>query len=318
MKIAELNPSDYGLQDNKAKQIQDQFQPMLDKMVKLEKTFNEILEEEINGDTCVRAKFLRTEYRKVRKGTEAIHKEQKQFYLQAGRYVDGWKNAQLFAGQGKEEKLKEIEQHFENLEKKRIVELQESRSLELNKFLTPEAIIPDTLGEMHEDVWKNYLAGSKENFRLRIEAEAQAKAERIAKEKAEAEARAKEQARQKEIEEENAKLKKEAEEKEKERIKLQAIADKKLEEAQRATEIAEAKARAIKSAQDKKEALEAETKAKAEEAEAKKGDSAKVIDLISDIRGIKGKYQFKSKGNKSMAEDVDGLLEKIAKHIENK
>ena len=64
--------------------------------------------------------------------------------------------------------------------------------------------------------------------------------------------------------------------------------------------------------------MEAETKAKAEEAEAKKGDSAKVIDLISDIRGIKGKYQFKSKGNKSMAEDVDGLLEKIAKHIENK
>ena len=109
MELVKINPSDYGLEEQKAKEISDMFKPMLDKMVDLEKRYNEVISLEIQPETCKKAKELRLEYVKVRTGTATIHKELKAFYLQGGRFVDGWKNAQLMASQGIEEKLINIE-----------------------------------------------------------------------------------------------------------------------------------------------------------------------------------------------------------------
>ena len=97
--IVKINPADYGLTETKAKEIEAMFKPMLQKMVELEEEYNEVVKLEINKDTCTKAKELRLKYVKVRTGTASIHKELKAFYLNGGRFVDGWKNAQLFASQ---------------------------------------------------------------------------------------------------------------------------------------------------------------------------------------------------------------------------
>jgi len=177
MEIVKINYSDYGLEEVKAKQIKEQFQPMLKEMVELEEEFNEIVKLEINEETCKKAKTLRLKYVKVRTGTAEIHKAQKAFYLAGGRFVDGWKNAQKFASLEIEEKLSRIEDHFENLEQERISLLQLERANNLEKYEVE--VIPGNLGEMPDEVWNHYLTGVKTNFKQAKEAAKKAEKERL-------------------------------------------------------------------------------------------------------------------------------------------
>jgi len=134
--LVKVNPEEFGLTTETAQNISAQFQPMLDKMVELEKEYNEIvLLPKEDAETIKKAKDLRLRYVKVRTGTAEIHKTQKAFYLNGGRYVDGWKNAQIFASQGKESALEAIEKHFENLEKERIEKLNAVRTELMRPFV---------------------------------------------------------------------------------------------------------------------------------------------------------------------------------------
>ena len=169
--LVKIKASDYGLEESKAKEIESLFTPMLSKMTELETEYNDILKEEINPETCKRAKDLRLYYVKVRTGTAEIHKKAKEFYLNGGRFVDGWKNAQLFASGEKEKTLKSIEDHFENQEKERLEKLRLLR-LELLKPFTE--IEPLALGYMQQDVFDNYLSGVKIAYEQKIAAEKKA------------------------------------------------------------------------------------------------------------------------------------------------
>ena len=120
-----LKAADYGLEETKAQEIQATFMPMLEKMTELEKEYNLIIQKDINEELCTEAKTLRLKYVKVRTGTADIHRKLKDFYLKGGRFVDGWKNAQIMASEGMESRLKEIENHYENIEKERITKLQD-------------------------------------------------------------------------------------------------------------------------------------------------------------------------------------------------
>jgi len=176
--IVKLDPKQYGIEENKAADIAAQFKPMLDKMVELEKEYNEIIALPID-EAAAPAKALRLKYVKIRTGTEKIHKEQKAFYLSAGRFVDGWKNAQLFASEGIEKKLEDIELYAINKEKERIATLAASRA----ELLLPFGITETTslnLGAMSEDVWNNFLTGTETNYKAKIEAERIAEEQRLA------------------------------------------------------------------------------------------------------------------------------------------
>lgn len=176
-----LKGSDYGLEETKAQEIQATFTPMLEKMTALEKEYNLIVKKDISEEVCMEARALRFEYRDVRTGTAKIHKKLKDFYLKGGRFVDGWKNAQLMASQGMESALKEIENHYENIEIERIAKLQEERIELLHKY-EPEMNVP-SLGEMEEAVWNNYINGVKLNYNARIDAEKKVETDRIEKER---------------------------------------------------------------------------------------------------------------------------------------
>jgi colicin import membrane protein len=224
----------------------------------LEDQFNQIVNMDVNKETCQKARELRLRYVKVRTGTAEIHRELKAFYLNGGRFVDGWKNAQLFASQGKEKKLSDIENYYENLESERIAKLQEKRTKELEKYELD--YIPDNLGSMPEDVWRNFLLGTKTNYENRKEAERKAEQERIAKEKAEAEERER-------IRKENERLKKEVEERER---KAKIEVEKRAKEEAYEAKLKKEREKAEKIQAELRAKKEAEEKAKREKAEAKR------------------------------------------------
>jgi len=206
--IVKINPADYGLEESKAREIEALFTPMLAKMTELEKEYNDVIALKITPETALKAKELRLKYVKVRTGTAEIHKGAKAFYLAGGRFVDGWKNAQLFASEGIEAKLMDIEKHQENQEKERIQKLHDSRLALLRPYIEDDIMAAAGIGRMEEDVWKNYLLGVKVAFEQRKEAERKAEEDRIAAEKAEA-------AERERIRLDNIRLQKEAEEREK-------------------------------------------------------------------------------------------------------
>ena len=201
--IVQINPAEYGVEESKATQIAEQFKPMLDRMIELEGEFNEVLKLDIDDVmTPFKAKELRLKYVKVRTGTASIHKAQKDFYLQAGRFIDGWKNAQLFASNGIETKLEEIEKHYENKEKARIAAINNERIYLLLPYEFDGSQM--NLGTMDQSVWENFLSGTKLNYEAKMAEAQRLMFEAIEKENAEIRERAR-------IVEENAKLKAEAE-----------------------------------------------------------------------------------------------------------
>ena len=313
--IVKINPADYGLEESKARLIEQAFKPMIDKMVELEKEYNQIIKLPLTPEACNQAHELRLKYVKVRTGTAVIHKKVKEFYVSGGRFVDGWKNSQLFASQGLEEKLKGIEDYYKNIEKERIATLQEERFNALNPY--NPGFTPETLGEMQDEVWSNYFNGVKLAFEQRQAAEKKVEEERIAREKAEALER-------KRIREENEQLKIEAAERERvqaiERIKLEkadAIRKRKIEKERKAFQAKldkEIKARErLEAANLKKVAAE-----KALKAEKKKAALAPDVEKLNKLAADIPDYLFpacKSKEANRIVEEAYNRLVAISNWI---
>jgi hypothetical protein len=316
-----IKASDYGLEESKAKEIEALFLPMLKKMSELENEYNDVLKEEINPETCQRAKDLRLSYVKIRTGTADIHKKAKEFYLNGGRFVDGWKNAQLFASGEKEKTLKSIEDHFENQEKESLEKLRITRVELLRPYTEIE---PLALGHMQQDVFDNYLTGVKIAHEQKIAAEKKAEEDRIAKEKAEAEARELQRL-------ENIRLKEEAIERERlaeiERKKqAKLLADQKakadaerIERKRLEKEIADKKAMEEKAKRDAELKLQAEQKAKqAEEKKAKLApDKTKLLAFGQAINDIP-RPEIKSLEAAEIMSQINGLLVKLNNFIVEK
>jgi len=168
--IVQIDPTQFGLTSETASNIAAQFKPMLDKMVELEEEFNRVVQLPVDDPaTEKQAKALLQKYVKVRTGTAAIHKEQKAFYLNGGRFVDGWKNAQVFASQGKETVLEKIANYRAEQEKLRLEQLQAER-LELIAPYVDDTTALD-LKNMADDVFQIYLDGKKKAYEERIAAE---------------------------------------------------------------------------------------------------------------------------------------------------
>lgn len=320
MELVKIDAQEFGIEESKANQIKKVFQPMLDKMESLEGDFNAVVKMDITPESAAIAKELRLKYVKIRTGTAEIHRTQKAFYLAGGRFIDGWKNAQLFASQGNEEKLKAIEDHEKNKEIARLTELRESRISQLVKFGRENDPVQVEL--MDDDVWSNYLVGVKSAHEIAIAAEKKAEDDRIAKEQADKLEREK-------VAKENADLKAAAEAREKadkiesdrrakveaeraaNQAKEQAIQDEAIRKEREEKEAAEAKLKAqdeaiAKAKQDEDERLEKELNA---------GDAEKVKMLTRDLEALKTKYSFKSKANKKTYTEVGGLIDKIVGHI---
>lgn len=310
--LIQVNPTQFGIPEKRAAEVQAMYQPMLEKMAELENEYN-ALTAEIKGDPTpeqsAAAKALRLQYQKTRTATAAVHKELKAFYLAGGRFVDGWKNAQAAAAGKIEERLREIETHAERIEAARLAQLESDRVEQIKQFTDD---IPPGLAQMTDQTFKFILAGAQKAHAEKLEAERKAEeerqrqeAERIEREKAEA-------AERERIRIENERLKAEAEERERiaaeerrkreaeelARRKAEALAEKKRqEERERVEREHREKLEAERQERERiaaelaaKEKAEREAKEKAEreaaeraEAELKKGDAELALDLYTKV-----------------------------------
>ena len=316
-------PELQSIEKSKAQQIRETFEPMVEMLEGFEKAFTEVVNEsqkEVTPDLTAKAKRLRIDISKVRIQTGKLKDEGKAEYLRAERAIQAVHNIIVWAVTDKEEKLKEIEKHFEIQEQKRLEKLQADRAEKLSKYV--EDADERDLASMDEDVWKAYYSTKKQEHEDRIAAEKKAEAERKAREKAEAEERER-------IRQENIRLQKEAEERErkaeaerKEREKQEAA---RLEKEAKEREAYEAK---LKAERQERERMQKELEAKAEaerktkeeeearvQAELSKDDVAKVSDLIADLEALKNKYTFKSQKNRTMYKAVGQLIDKIIAYI---
>jgi len=312
--IVKINASDYGLDSTKAQEIEAMFLPMLNKMKELEKDYNEIIKLPINPETCQKAKELRLQYVRIRTGTAEIHKELKAFYLNGGRFVDGWKNAQLFASQEIEETLKKIENHFEILEAERKAKIKAERIAMIQPYV--EDVNTFMLGEMTENAFKILFAGAKSQYEARIAAEKKAEEERQAAIKAE-------QERQEKIRLENIRLQKEAKAKEKqyaaerekarleqERIEKERAIERERFEKEKAELLAKETAR-LKVIEDEKRA-KAQTERKAKLAP----DKEKLLNFMQSINDLP-RPEIKSIEAASIMGNANAMLVQAANYIQD-
>jgi len=324
--------NEFGIELTKANEITKGLDVIKAEREMLIDAYKDIIDLEINEETIPQFKSLRLLIVKNRtQGINKWHSANKEFFLTGGRFVDAIKNKEIAINEGMEKALLLAEKHFENIEKKRIADLQEKRVELLTPFVDDAG--DRLLSDMDQDVWEAYLMVRKNDHNAKIEAEKQAEKVRIQKEKDEAEERLR-------VKKENDQLKKEADE----RIKAEKIEiDKRAKiEAERVAKQKEVdrinqekidqerieKDAILKAERLKRERVERELKVKKEaEIEAKeiaereiqfdlnKGDKFKVNDLKIDLTLLKTKYSFKSAKNKKMYSDIQLLIDKVLNHI---
>ena len=174
------SPELSSIEASKADKIRSTFEPMAAMLTEFESAYSEIIaesEKEITKELTGKAKRLRLDIGKVRIETEKLRKSEKEEYLRAGKAIDGVSNILKWAVTDKESRLKEIEDHFAIMERKRLEALQAERVEALSSYI--EDAHERDLSGMEEDVWNAYLAAKKKEYEDRIEAERKAEEERI-------------------------------------------------------------------------------------------------------------------------------------------
>lgn len=180
-KLVLVDPKEYGLEPKQAEEVESVFLPVIAERENLSSDYEKIVASEISEQVTQDARELRLKLVKVRTNTDKIHKTAKAFYLAGGRFVDAWKNKNVTVISQMEEKLSEIENYYANIEKERIAKLQSDRVQEVLKYDVDGSIM--NLGMMSDDVWNNYLLGTKLSYESRIAAEKKAEEERIENER---------------------------------------------------------------------------------------------------------------------------------------
>lgn len=263
-----VEPKDFGIEKKQANELTKNLDLIIKERDILIDAYEDVITLEITEENLKTFRELRLQIRDNRtKGIEKWHKENKAYFLQGGKFIDTIKRKEVEVNSRMEDKLLKAEKHFENLELKRL------RDLNLVRLELVKSYIEDVeglnLSAMEEDVFKAYLETKKKKYNDRIEEEKKAEADRLAKIEAE-------RLENERIRKENERLKKEAEKKEalrlkeeKERLKNERLESekRKKEEEKRQAILDKERARQdaiLKKEREDKEKLEAELKAKQE------------------------------------------------------
>ncbi|MES2397916.1 MAG: hypothetical protein V4549_18030 [Bacteroidota bacterium] len=206
--LAVIDPKEFGLEQSKANEILIRFEHLQVKMAELEPEFVEVKAMDINDPIAeLKAKELGKKYMKIRTERAKIHKEEKAFFLNAGRFVDRIKNDADKSTTEREDALEAIEKHHANIEIDRKNKLAQARIDKLKEFEFDGSQL--NLGTMDDNVWISFLSGTEMAFKAKKEDERLAQ---VSKEEAEKAAIIERER----VEEENKQLKIEADRKEKE------------------------------------------------------------------------------------------------------
>lgn len=176
-----IQPQEFGIDENRGLEIVNKFSPLQVEITAYNQQYETILSSEINEDVTKEARILRLKLKDIRtKQVNKIHKSEKDFFLQGGRFVDAWKNRLNTILEIQEEKLQQVEDYFTNLEKQKIEDLRNSRWITLQSYIDTE---PNDLGLMPEEMFNALLNGYIVAKKEKEEAEKQAEIERLENER---------------------------------------------------------------------------------------------------------------------------------------
>lgn len=178
--LVKIDPKEFGLEEKNVKDIEDAFTPKITERDGLAVIYEQVIKKELTPSLCYEASNLRKKLVKVRTGIADIHKTQKAYFLAAGKFCDAWKNKETLPVTQMEEKLSEIEKHFEQIEAERIAKLESERVEKTNKYTE---FPTSNLGLMENSVFDSYLVGLKVAYAAKIKVEKEAKAKRIKNER---------------------------------------------------------------------------------------------------------------------------------------
>lgn len=167
-----------GIDESKAAQISAVFSPMVEMLEGFEAAYASVMKMEQSTEKAAEARRLRIDISKIRISADKARKEQKAEYLRAGNAIQGVYNILKYAVEEKEAALSDIEKYEEIQAAKEKARLQSQREADLLPFEVDGS--NTDLGSMPDDIWLNFLAGSKANYEARIEAERKAEEDRLA------------------------------------------------------------------------------------------------------------------------------------------
>lgn len=175
------------IEPSEAAAIKNTFEPMVEMLQGFEERFKELLKEKeengIDDKITEKAKRLRLDIAQVRIQTGKLKDKQKEYIKLKDKAIMGVHNILVYAVKEKEDVLKSIEDHFDNIERERMAKLQAERVEELSKYV--EDAEERNLGEMEEDVWEAYRDRKKSQWEDEQEAKRKAQEEQEERERKE-------------------------------------------------------------------------------------------------------------------------------------
>lgn len=147
------------LDDIKAKAVKKAYKEMENSLALVDTEYNEIIEKDITQKVSGEARSLRLRISKVRTDGEKWKTKEKAQYNEAGKVIQTLYNKLRDETSKREEDLKTIELHFENLEIERIKKIKDARLKSLLPYDVDSSFVD--LGNMTIEVWSKHFAGIK-------------------------------------------------------------------------------------------------------------------------------------------------------------
>lgn len=160
MQLEIIKPTEYGLTVEKAETILTRFAPKELEFNVLINDYLPLLTMELS-EAVEPAKELKKRYLSIEKEINAIHKAEKDYYLNGGRFVDAQKNRYIVHISEHKKKLEEIIKHEELKKKAEQTALANDRRLLLAEYMEST----DHLDlNMSEEVFKAFLNSKKSDW----------------------------------------------------------------------------------------------------------------------------------------------------------
>lgn len=177
--IVKIEPQQYGLQEKDAQNLTTGLNPILQERDLMMKIYQDVLVMDIEDPlTSSKARELRLQLRDNRtKGIIPWHKNAKEFFLRGGQFVDAIKNKEIQANEAMEERLEQIEKHYEIKEKERKETIHKERIEKIMPYV--EDITGLDFRDMPDDIFDAYFSTKVKIHNERIEAEKRAEEERL-------------------------------------------------------------------------------------------------------------------------------------------
>lgn len=175
-----VKAEEFGLKPEQGEAITKGLKVILEEREVLSEQYQALTKAEINEETIQASKKLRLAIRDNRtKGIEKWHEANKAYWLAGGKFVDAVRRKEIVENERMEENLQSIENHYENLEKQRLDQVEAARKGLLEEF-------PDVnfngydLRNMDNNSFRQLLEDQRELKSIR-EKRAQEEAEQAAK-----------------------------------------------------------------------------------------------------------------------------------------